>query len=607
MSSHFVGLPISVELSNGNVVQGVVSYIDQANGKLHLKQVRLCRFDGTLSSTQDDLVVDKDSVKDLTLLSVRPSNSPLTNNPINQSTRAQDPNHTPHLARHASEQISSAQSGPQIIAQSERHPSNLPHPSTNSTPESDHLGDSVATLTSPPANARTKGPRRRRKPAKPHQQRASHLAVSFQEVSTGGESSFSAREDTDGAPSPPLSPGASNGYESNPPQTKSDFSKDFDFQAGLQAFDKAKLWAEIALNDSTDPADRLVAYNRKKPPSKNAASYETPRSRNLGPNEMVLSAQEQAVNGVAVASPLLQANQISTPSRLISSEGRPVYPATFERLNQALNLASVEYGPNLVQRIENGARSIAQYIITLLRRRHGQNRTMMESSVISFVVSCNANKGSSAVRAATLLANKGYSVYLVLANGYGDRAHNGKTNGTRITSLFVFPSFSLRPCGDLSTQQSFEFQLRLYESTGAVLVTDLQDPELPSSPTLIVEALAENSITPVSDQRSISQGLVSYIKRAPILSIDTPSYVNYNTGECLVNRELIPFSQHLICLAAIPQGVLELSNRPNEICIADLTLPSICWNEENEDQKTAEEVMRVPSVWGDEWMMILNF
>ncbi|KAH9815223.1 hypothetical protein DFH28DRAFT_1107710 [Melampsora americana] len=128
-----------------------------------------------------------------------------------------------------------AQSGPQIIAQSERHPSNLPHPSTNSTPESDHLGDSVATLTSPPANARIKGPRRRRKPAKPHQQRASHLAVSFQEVSTGGESSFSAREDTDGAPSPPLSPGASNGYESNPPQTKSDFSKDFDFQAGLQA------------------------------------------------------------------------------------------------------------------------------------------------------------------------------------------------------------------------------------------------------------------------------------------------------------------------------------------------------------------------------------
>lgn len=587
MSSQFVGLPISVELSNGNIVQGVVSYIDQANGKLHLKQARLCRFDGTLSSTQDDLVVDKDSVKDLTLLSVRPSDSPLTNHPINQSTRPQDPNQTPHLARHASDQTSSAHSGPQIIAQPERHSSNLPHPTTNSTPESDHLGDSVATLTSPPANSRAKVPRRRRKPVKAHQQRASHLAVSFQEVSTGGESSFSAREDTDGAPSPPLSPGASAGYESNPPQTKSDFSKDFDFQAGLQAFDKAKLWAEIAQNDSTDPADRLVAYNRKKPTSKNGASYETLRSRNLGPNEMVLSAQEQAVNGVAVASPLLHANQISTPSRLISPEGRPIYPVTFERLNQALNLASVEYGPNLVQRIENGARSIAQYIITLLRRRHGQNRSMMESSVISFVVGCNANKGSSAVRAATLLANKGYSVCLVLANGYGDRAHNGKTNGTRI--------------------QSFEFQLRLYESTDAVLVTDLQDPELPSSPTLIVEALAENSISPVSDHRVINQGLHSYIKRAPILSIDTPSYVNYDTGEFLVNQDLIPNTQHLICLAAIPQGILEHPNRSNEICLADLTLPSICWNEENGEKKPGEEVMRVPSVWGDDWMMMLNF
>ncbi|EGG12996.1 uncharacterized protein MELLADRAFT_76364 [Melampsora larici-populina 98AG31] len=565
MSSHFVGLPISVELSNGNVVQGVVSYIDQANGKLHLKQARLCRFDGTLSSTQDDLVVDKDSVKDLTLLSVRPSNSPLTNNPINQSTRAQDPNQTPHLARHASEQISSAHSGPQIVAQSERHSSNLPHPSTNSTPESDHLGDSVATLTSPAANSRTKVPRRRRKPVKAHQQRASHLAVSFQEVSTGGESSFSAREDTDGAPSPPLSPGASADYESNPTQTKSDFSKDFDFQAGLQAFDKAKLWAEIALVDATDPADRLVAYNRKKPISKNGASYETPRSRNLGPNEMVLSAQEQAVNGVAVASPSLQANQISTPSRLISTEGRPVYPVTFERLNQAFNLASVEYGPNLVQRIENGARSIAQYIINLLRRRHGQNRSMIESSVISFVVSCNANKGSSAVRAATLLANKGYTVCLVLANAYGDRAHNGTTNGTAYY------------------------------------------PELPSSPMLIVEALAENSISHVSDQRVINQDLLSYIKRAPILSIDTPSYVNYDTGEFLVNQDLIPKSQHLICLAAIPQGIVEHPNRPNEICLADLTLPSICWNEENGEKKPGEEKRRVPSVWGDDWIMMLNF
>lgn len=78
-------------------------------------------------------------------------------------------------------------------------------------------------------------------------------------------------------------------------------------------------------------------------------------------------------------------------------------------------------------------------------------------------------------------------------------------------------------------------------------------------------------------------------------------------GEFLVNQDLIPKSQHLICLAAIPQGILEHSNRPNEICLADLTLPSICWNEENGEKKPGEEKIRVPSVWGDDWIMMLNF
>ncbi|CAO1612835.1 unnamed protein product [Jaminaea pallidilutea] len=42
-------------------------------------------------------------------------------------------------------------------------------------------------------------------------------------------------------------------------------SEDFDFEASLRSFDKAKIWDEIRAADRTDPSGRLVAHNRLTP------------------------------------------------------------------------------------------------------------------------------------------------------------------------------------------------------------------------------------------------------------------------------------------------------------------------------------------------------
>ncbi|KAI9628154.1 hypothetical protein H4Q26_018195 [Puccinia striiformis f. sp. tritici PST-130] len=113
---------------------------------------------------------------------------------------------------------------------------------------------------------------------------------------------------------------------SSPGVVCSDFNQDFDFQASLVAFDKAKvcslieLWAEIASTDSTDPKNRLVSHNQEKI---NGVHFNLNNQQqggggrqilieeenlrwqqNSGPTEMVLSMQEQVTNGSTVLNPI---------------------------------------------------------------------------------------------------------------------------------------------------------------------------------------------------------------------------------------------------------------------------------------------------------------
>jgi len=156
-----------------------------------------------------------------------------------------------------------------------------------------------------------------------------------------------------------------------------------------------------------------------------------------------------------------------------------------------------------------------------------------------------------------------------------------------------------------------------------------QVQDLPSSPTLIIEALAENSVTPLTNPTLIHSSLIDYTHCAPTISIDTLSYMNYDTGEPLVGAgHNLPSYQHLVCLGALPKGVLKARSSPSEVCLIDLTLSDSCWkpaesevdgheggphnNHTNgtphsRNQPATNSTCSVPPAsWGDHWYTILK-
>lgn len=599
MSTHFIGLLISAELSNGTLVEGIVHHIDPSSGKLNLAQARFLRHDGSFSDPQPNFILDKDSVKDLMLLSNTRQTTSTT-----QASPTYDPSHHHHSSH------------PKITSSHHRdiNPTTTPGPSTNSSTPSrsdQHLGNIHHHLLLPhhdPKNTKpitpATHPRRRKRPQHHNQTQSSNHRHPRNDdpddpkpTCHGPDSGFSAHEDTDGIPTPELSPpipATRVETASTPKILTSDFSQDFDFQAGLLAFDKAKLWAEIASTDSTDPKDRLVAHNRKK--TNEAGSVDQAKSiadhsrhRNLAPTEMVLSAQEQVTNGSTVSNPwLLSPNNTDSNRQLahvLSHDGHPIYPVKLDRLTHALSSASVVHGPSLVQRIENAGRSMTDYIIRLVRTSspakispHKINSNM----IISILVGSQGPKASCAVRTGALLARKGFKVFLALNSPSNDRKPHSKPKNS-----------------------AFEFQLRSLGSAGVIVCSDVND--LPSSPTLIIEALAENSTTSLRNhQEPFHKTWVAYTHRAPTISIDMPSYLNYDTGEPLVGSAHIPAHDHLICLGALPNGALSRQSIPSEVCLVDLMLSDACWKGKEDEgdepiQPTEDSDLVSPATWGDEW------
>ncbi|PLW28636.1 hypothetical protein PCANC_23022 [Puccinia coronata f. sp. avenae] len=602
MASPFIGLPISAELSNGTVVEGIIHAIDPATGKLSLAQARFLKFDGSFSEIHPSFILEKDSVKDLMLLSTirhpsASSSSTSSSSSTTTTTTTTSPTYQPH---------------------SQDQPSLHPPVSTHKPTSQTYLTQDHSQSTAPQKSAAQPSSRRRRRdqnnkrssadPSTNHRPSSKnhHRALNEQQqpINNDPDSSFSAHEDTeDAAPTPELSPPRTTTTTSqlltsaSPETVPSDFSQDFDFQAGLMAFDKAKLWAEIASTDSTDPKDRLIAHNRKKT---NGAHFgqarreeDSPGHRNLGPTEMVLSAQEQLTNGSTVSNPYLKSSTSRANASILSTDGHAIYPVTLDRLNQALSSASVEHGPSLVQRIENAGRSMADYIITLLRHSLSTSQAYKHSS-ITILVGSHGPKASCAIRTGALLALKGFKVFLLLSTP--DRKPTKGRN------------------------DAFEFQLRLFSSSGAVTCPSVQD--LPSSPTLIIEALAENSVTSPPNHTLLDKALIDYTRCAPTLSIDILSYLNYDTGEPLVGAAYIPSHQYLVCLGAVSQGAVKALCTPAEVCLVDLTLSAACWKPaENKTHSDLDQNMRcngsplphdvppaaeVPAAWGDQWYTTLK-
>ncbi|KAH9465785.1 hypothetical protein Pst134EA_013650 [Puccinia striiformis f. sp. tritici] len=205
----------------------------------------------------------------------------------------------------------------------------------------------------------------------------------------------------------------------------------------------------------------------------------------------------------------------------------------------ALSKASVEFGPNLVQCIENGSRSLTDYIIESVKKSSSsstrglnQSSAINSNSSISIFVSSIGPKSLTAIRTGALLCLKGFKVFLILNTTITQNRKPTKgRNFYRSKDMWKYPRKKL-------TYYNFK-----------------NPTELPTSPTLIIKALAKNSVTTPSSFPDKSW--INYTLSAPMISTDMPSYLNYNTGEPLVSTNLIPSSQYIVCLAALPTGVYE--------------------------------------------------
>lgn len=103
-------------------------------------------------------------------------------------------------------------------------------------------------------------------------------------------------------------------------------------------------------------------------------------------------------------------------------------------------------------------------------------------------------------------------------------------------------------------------------------------------------------------------------------------------GEPLVSAaHNLPSHQHLVCLGALPKGVLKARSSPSEVCLIDITLSDLCWKpaESEMDEEGGQEggphnnhtngtppsrnqlatqatSSVPPASWGDHWYTILK-
>lgn len=245
--------------------------------------------------------------------------------------------------------------------------------------------------------------------------------------------------------------------------SKSDLSKDFDFAQGLATFDKKAVFQQIREQDQTDPSLRLVAHNRKND------KYTT----KLSIHENVLDEAEQieALEAIRPKLPLLPHTLLADASTtedeaeteddlangveslltrplLAASSDLPCPVLSWKEWKDVLQLANIELGPNLIQRIENGARGIATYILRHLLK--GYTRSL------NIVVLCGqGTKGQCGLRTGAHLINKGANVTAVLIAG--ETLWVQRCQRILLTRLLCRPS-------------SLEFQLRLFSAAGGRLV-----------------------------------------------------------------------------------------------------------------------------------------
>ncbi|KDE02559.1 hypothetical protein MVLG_06894 [Microbotryum lychnidis-dioicae p1A1 Lamole] len=266
------------------------------------------------------------------------------------------------------------------------------------------------------------------------------------------------------------------------PQPSNNISEDFDFGAGLNQFDKQREFAAIKSQDRTDPALRLVSHNKQ---------------TKLLPNENVLSVAELEQQTQELAQSLARldpartrvdkTNMIKEGGVLRTKRGVIAPCLTRGQYREVVSIAEIETGPTSLQRTEAGSRALGQLILSFQPDSQGPSRA--PPSLCILCGSKAIKKSTLALRAGTMLVNRGYRVVAYLA----------------------------------SMEGVAEAALRGFSAAGGRLGRNVAD--LPNDFDLVLDAIADeqDELTEIPAQDLTILRWATTRNQAPMIAIDTPS------------------------------------------------------------------------------------
>ncbi|TKA53742.1 hypothetical protein B0A53_03784 [Rhodotorula sp. CCFEE 5036] len=401
------------------------------------------------------------------------------------------------------------------------------------------------------------------------------------------------------------------------PQPRGRIDDDFDFSAGLAAFDKKAVFADIKSQDATDPSSRLHAHNR------NPSRARTPQSKLL-PSESVLSPQElydqqQEVQilrdnrrtKIASMTPTdMHAGDVeeslgagggggggggpdgederrnerrwqsvtgelekialgggaSTNGRdkgvlMTASGGRPVPVISAKQWREALSIAEIESSLTSTQRLEASASALLHHILS--QRLVALPATNANSSPrpVICILSSDSDRGYIALRAAATLAYRGCRIFVLAQQQSVSSASQGAS-------------------------ERFRTAIRVVSSAGARIVREVED--LPPTCALVIDAL--DSVA--SDNARESIEWANSLQKAYVLALDVPSGLDPDSGTA------IPSTTPLL-----PCGILAFGLPRPSLLKTEMACPP-AWHDHQQQQQqqqratiTLADIGFPPTIW----------
>lgn len=534
MAQAFLGLRVSIVLNTGLSLEGQVSHIDSDSQLLTLKDV-LIFIPGQATQRTPLYGVTGSDIKDLQIL---PEASTVAPQNI-------EPTQPPYQQQRIPQQQSYHEPPKQQAMPQPPPPSNLRPTAQNGVSKqivydarAKKADESSATESTLPI---TKPKKKKGKQLPPEP--VVHEQAPVRKQRNGKK-----------LPNPPIHAWA--GGDVN------DFKEEeFDFQANLDMFDKAKVFAEIKEMDETAPETRLVSINRL--PRANRGGQTpgsdklTPSSSriNLLPTENVLD--EQIDPGALSDDSLTSegADHVRGKRRgsktirskiVVMSNGILCQPAT----SQQMTIVEQECGLNRDQLIENAGRVSSMMALQTLGGSR-RNSDQPKASPLIVVLAGNNTIGAYGFSAARHLANHGCTV--VACTGSPPPYH-----------------------GLVATHQ------QMFEYAGGRTISSISQLPNDKPIDLIIDALmgVQYSYKDLQHDKKAHQlttTLISWANAnaAPILSLDFPSGNQHSQDYGSEGPHRI-HPKWTVCLAAPKVGCTSRSVT-GELYMGDLGIPRACW------------------------------